>query len=134
MATTTSKKRRTEALRVRVRDDEREALNRLAKALDRKPSELLRRLVREAVNGGPDYFDDGLDELRTAHRELAAVGRNINQLAKAANREKPIVAAELRSELAEVKARVEDVASVYRGAVERARHRMVNRQREGRAG
>ncbi len=133
MTETTAKKRRSEALRVRVRVDEREALNRLAKSLGRKPSEVLRRLVREAVTGGPDFFDDGLDELRAAHRELAAVGRNINQLAKAANRDKPVVASELRGELADVKARVEDVAGVYRGAVERARRRTVKPLREGRA-
>ena len=133
MTETTAKKRRSEALRVRVRDDEREALNRLAKSLDRKPSEILRRLVREAVTGGPDFFDDGLEELRTAHRQLAAVGRNINQLAKAANRDEPIVASELRDELADVKARVEDVAGVYRGAVERARKRTVKPLRKGRA-
>ena len=132
MTETTAKKRRSEALRVRVRDDEREALNRLAKSLDRKPSEILRRLVREAVTGGPDFFDDGLEELRTAHRQLAAVGRNINQLAKAANRDEPIVASELRDELADVKARVEDVAGVYRGAVERARKRTVKPLRKGR--
>ena len=133
MTETTAKKRRSEALRVRVRDDEREALNRLAKSLDRKPSEILRRLVREAVTGGPDFFDDGLEELRTAHRQLAAVGRNINQLAKAANRDEPIVASELRDELADVKARVEDVAGVYRRAVERARKRTVKPLRKGRA-
>ena len=133
MTETTAKKRRSEALRVRVRDDEREALNRLAKSLDRKPSEILRRLVREAVTGGPDFFDDGLEELRTAHRQLAAVGRNISQLAKAANRDEPIVASELRDELADVKARVEDVAGVYRRAVERARKRTVKPLRKGRA-
>ena len=133
MNETTAKKRRSESLRVRVRKDERAALNRLAKSLGRKPSEVLRRLVREAVTGGPDFFDDGLDELRAAHRELAAVGRNINQLAKAANRDERVVASELRGELAEVKARVEDVAGVYRGAVERARRRTVKALREGRA-
>ncbi len=133
MTKTTAKKRRSEALRVRVRVDEREALNRLAKSLGRKPSEVLRRLVREAVTGGPDFFDDGLDELRAAHRELAAVGRNINQLAKAANRDEPVVASELRGELADVKARVDDVAGIYRGAVERARRRTVKALREGRA-
>ncbi len=133
MTKTTAKKRRSESLRVRVRNDEREALKRLAKSLGRKPSEVLRRLVREAVTGGPDFFDDGLDELRAAHRELAAVGRNINQLAKAANRDKPVVASELRGELADVKARVDDVAGIYRGAVERARRRTVKALREGRA-
>ena len=93
------------------------------RSLDLKPSELLRRLVREAVTQGPDYFDDGLEELRAAHRELAAIGRNINQLARAANREEPIVAAELLPALEDAKKQVASVGRVYRDAVERSRRR-----------
>lgn len=133
MTETTTKKRRSEAFRVRVRDDERAGLDRLAQSLKRKPSEIIRRLVREAVTAGPDYFDDGVKELRAAHRQLAAVGRNINQLAKAANRDEPVVSSELRDELAVVMARVEDMAGLYRGAIEQARKRTVKPLREGRA-
>ena len=120
-----AKKPRSKVFHVRVRDDERAALDKLAKSLDRKPSEIIRRLVREAVTTGPDFFDDGLNEMRQAHRQLAAVGRNINQLAKAANRDEPVVSSELRGELADVRARVERVAGVYRTAVERTRKRVV---------
>jgi len=119
----TPRSRRSESLRVRVHAEEREGLRRLAESLDLKPSELLRRLVREAVTQGPDYFDDGLAELRTAHRELAAIGRNINQLARAANREEPIVAAELLPALEDAKSQVAAVGRVYRDAVERSRRR-----------
>ena len=133
MARSTSKTSRSEALRVRVNEEERAGLMQLAASIEQKPSRVLRRLIREAVTGGPDFFDDGLNELRTAHRQLAAVGRNINQLAKAANRAERIVPHELRGELTIVKARVEDLARLYRQALERARARTVNVVRAGRA-
>ncbi len=117
----------SDALRIRIHTDERIALGRLAKSLDEKPSRLVRRLVREAITQGPDFFDDGLAELRAAHRELAAVGRNINQLAKAANREERVVPAQLRRNLAAAKLQVERLAEIYREAVERSRRRTVKR-------
>ena len=117
----------SDSLRVRVHADERIALGRLAKSLDEKPSRLLRRLVREAITQGPDFFDDGVVELRAAHRELAAVGRNINQLAKAANKNEHVVPAQLKRNLAAVKLQVERLAEIYREAVERSRRRTVKR-------
>ena len=117
----------SDSLRVRIHAEERQALGRLAKCLDEKPSRIVRRLVREAITEGPDFFDDGVAELRAAHRELAAVGRNINQLARAANQREPVVSAQLKRNLAAAKLQVERVADFYRAAVERARQRTVNR-------
>ena len=115
---------------MRVRSDEREAFMKLARSLQKRPSELLRRLMREAVTQRPDYFADGLHELREAHRQLAAVGRNVNQLAKAANRDEAIVPSKLRGELASVLTRVERLAEIYRDAVARTRQRTVKVLRE----
>ena len=117
----------SDSLRVRIHAEERQALGRLAKSLDEKPSRIVRRLVREAITEGPDFFDDGVAELRAAHRELAAVGRNINQLARAANQREPVVSAKLKRNLAAAKLQVERVADLYRAAVERARQRTVHR-------
>ena len=133
MTQATRKPRRSEALRVRVNQEERAGLMRLAASIEQKPSRVLRRLIREAVTGGPDFFDDGLNELRMAHQQLAAVGRNINQLAKAANRDERIVPHELRSELSDARARVEDLARLYRQAVVRAHVRSAKPMEEGRA-
>lgn len=118
---------KTSSLRVRVNPEEHAALQRLAKSLDEKPSQVVRRLVREAITGGPEYFEDGLAEIRAAHRELAAVGRNINQLARAANRDERVVSKDLRRNLAAAKQQVERVATLYREAVERVQQRNVNR-------
>ena len=70
---------------VRLREAEWVGLKQLAAALDQPPSRIMRRLIREALTGGPDYFDDGLLELRRMRTELAAIGRNLNQLSRTAN-------------------------------------------------
>ena len=70
---------------VRLRADEDAGLKKLAADLGQAPSRIMRRLIREALTGGPDYFDDGLLELRRMRTELAAIGRNLNQLARTAN-------------------------------------------------
>lgn len=114
-------------LHVRVKPDERKALEKLAKSLDEKPSAVVRRLLREAVTGGPEYFGDGLKEIRTAHRELAAVGRNVNQIAKAANRDEKVVGKDLKRNLAAAKQQVDRLARIYGDAVERVHRRNVER-------
>ena len=114
-------------LHVRIRPAERKALDKLARSLDEKPSGVVRRLLREAITGGPEYFNDGLQELRAAHRELAAVGRNINQLAKAANRDEPVVSKDLRRNLAAAKQQVDRLTGIYRAAVDRVQLRNVSR-------
>ena len=98
MSIKSQRKRReihSEALRVRVRPEERKALQEFAATLGQTPSRIIRRLIREAITGGPDYFKDELLDLRRVSRELAAIGRNLNQLAKAANRGERVDAAEV---------------------------------------
>ena len=70
---------------VRLRAEEEAGLKELAATLGQPPSRIIRRLIREAVTGGPDYFNDGVHELERMSRELAAIGRNLNQLSRAAN-------------------------------------------------
>ena len=71
---------------VRLRDQEWAGLTQLAENLGETPSRIIRRLVREAITGGPDYFDDGLLDLRRMSRALNSIGSNLNQLSRAANR------------------------------------------------
>ena len=71
---------------VRLRDQEWAGLKQLAEDLNETPSRIIRRLVREAITGGPDYFDDGLLDLRRMSRALNSIGSNLNQLSRAANR------------------------------------------------
>ena len=73
-------------LHVRLYPKEEAGVRQLAENLGETPSRLIRRLIREALTGGPDYFEDGLVDLRRMQRELASIGRNLNQLTRAANR------------------------------------------------
>ena len=49
---------------VRLWTEEKEGLAQLAETLGETPSRVIRRLIREAINGGPDYFEDGEGEIR----------------------------------------------------------------------
>ena len=115
----------SETVTIRLRADEKAALQVEAARAGVRPSRLLRRMVRELANGAPDYFDDGLTETRAAHRELAAIGRNLNQLAKMAQRGEHFAVTELGDELRDVAAQVEAVRCLYRDALDKARKRSV---------
>lgn len=86
----------SEVTRVRLRQAELAGLQALGKALGLSPSRIIRCLIREAINGGPDFFDNGEVELRTMRQHLTAIGRNLNQLARAVNRGDVIAGEELR--------------------------------------
>jgi len=72
-------------IHIRVTDAEKTALDKLAARYGVKRSALTRRLVREAIRGRANYFEDGVKELYSAHRELSAIGRNLNQIAARLN-------------------------------------------------
>ena len=76
---------KSEALRVRLYEEEKIAFDALAASLDVSTSELLRRMVREAVGTGPSLFDDGIGGLVDAGNAVGAVGRNVNQITRAIN-------------------------------------------------
>ena len=51
--------RRSRVAGIRLREEEWTGLKQLAETLGTTPSRVIRRLIREAINGGPDYFEDG---------------------------------------------------------------------------
>lgn len=101
---------------VRLREEEWTAFQQFAGQLDETPSRIIRRLIREAITGGPDYFDDGLLELRRMRTALNAVGRNLNQLTKAANQGQAVEDAALRRVINAVRVQVAAVEALYRRA------------------
>ena len=105
---------------VRLSLAEDTGLKALGAALDLPPSRIHRRLIREAINGGPDYFADGVQELRLLHVHLAAVGRNLNQLVKAANRGEPLVSADVLRVLDVVRLQLRTIEDRSRRAIDAA--------------
>jgi len=118
---------RSQAVRVRIREDEAKAFRSLCAKLERTPSEVLRRLLREAVTGGPEYFSDGLAELKRCRLEMAAIGRNVNQLAKHANRGDGVVPSQLREELKATHDALERLRSLYNDAIRRVSKRSIRK-------
>ena len=105
---------------VRLRPKEEAGLHTLAAALGVPPSRLIRRLIREAINGGPDYFPDGVKEIRMMHVHLSAVGRNLNQLVKAVNRGELVLSEDVQRVLDVVRLQVAGIDDHYLKAVRAA--------------
>ena len=114
------KRGRTGVVNVRLWTEEKEGLAQLAETLGETPSRVLRRLIREAINGGPDYFEDGAGEIRRMRYELTRIGRNLNQFARAVNRGERVMSADLRRAFNACTVQTEAVKLVYRRAVEAA--------------
>ena len=108
---------RSRAGAVRFREEEWDGLKKMAENLGETPSRIMRRLVREALNGGPDYFDDGVIDLRRMHRELASIGRNLNQMTKAVNRGQVVNGEEMRAVINAAVVQMEAVKGLYSQAV-----------------
>ena len=117
--------RRSGVAHVRLRPEEAAALKALAADLGQTPSRIIRRLIREAINGRPDYFKDELVDLREATRELAAIGRNLNQLSRAANRGEAVSGPAVRRVVNAAMVQMEGVKGLYLQALETVAKRAV---------
>ena len=104
----------------RLREEEWAGLKQLAENLNETPSRIIRRLVREALNGGPDYFDDGVLDLRRMYRELNSIGSNLNQLSRAANRGGTVSGEDVRRVINAGIVQMEAVKGLYKRAVKAA--------------
>ncbi|MGZ5009434.1 MAG: plasmid mobilization relaxosome protein MobC [Methylobacter sp.] len=65
----------------------KEAIKERAKPKGMVPSRWVTALIQSNLTGQPVMTDAELIALRTSNRELAALGRNINQIARALNRD-----------------------------------------------
>lgn len=108
---------------VRLRLEEEAGLHALGQALGLSPSRILRCLLREAINGGPDFFDNGEVELRTLRQHLTAIGRNLNQLTRAVHRGEAVDVVELRGVINAVRIQVAAVEELHMRTIEAAAKR-----------
>ena len=115
--------RRSRVAGIRLREEEWGGLVQLAETLGTTPSRVIRRLIREAINGGPDYFEDGEGDIRRMHYELTRIGRNLNQFARAVNRGERVMSADLRRAFNACTVQTEAVKQVYFRAVQAAARR-----------
>jgi Bacterial mobilisation protein (MobC) len=76
---------KSDRVTVRFTKAEGRILLKLSSARGLKRSAYLSGLFRAQATGEPYFTDDEIGSLRDANRQLAAVGRNVNQIAKALN-------------------------------------------------
>jgi hypothetical protein len=114
------------AVQLRLTPAERTALRALASARGETVARLLRRAVREIVTGGPDLFDDGLKLLSETARQLAAAGRNLNQIAATLNSGDYAYGSDIANANRELRIAVNDTQARYADLVRASRERWLS--------
>ena len=117
--------RKSRRFTIRLRPAESEALDRIAQLTNQPASHILRRLLREAATGGPDFFRDDIIDLRTLHRQMAAIGNNLNQLVRSINRGEQVAPDDLRWVVHAARAQLTVVRETYMKAVQAAVQRAI---------
>lgn len=117
--------RHSDVFRVRLRRAEGAAFKHLAETINEPPGRVLRRLVREAITGGPDFFRDDIIDLRTLHRQVAAIGNNLNQLVRSINRGEQVAPDDLRRVVHAAHVQLTVVRETYMKAVQAAVQRAI---------
>lgn len=77
----------SEATRLRLTEAEQKAFIQFAKQAGESRARLLRKAVRDMVGLGPDMLRADLESFREAVYQVAAIGRNLNQVARVLNAE-----------------------------------------------
>ena len=97
----------------------------MAEATGQTPSQVIRQLIRIAATGGPDFVGEEKIDLRMNARQLAAIGRNLNQLVRAINRGEQVAPDDLRRVLNATRVQFTVVHQTYLNAVRAAVRRIV---------
>ena len=85
-STEVRKQRKTEQMIFRATPDERRALKGYADKRGVSMARVLRKIVRELVSDDTvDLFEDDMAGLVAVRRQLSAIGRNVNQVARKIN-------------------------------------------------
>lgn len=77
----------SEATRLRLTEAEQKAFIVFAERAGESRARLLRKAVRDMVGLGPDMLRADLESFREAVYQVAAIGRNLNQVARVLNAE-----------------------------------------------
>ncbi len=70
-------------IQTRLTIDEDVAFNKLVERYGESRSRLIRKMIREAVNGEPDLLTDEQSLLKIAIRQLIGIANNLNQVTMA---------------------------------------------------
>lgn len=74
---------KTQALQVRLTDEEAKAFKQVADAFGENRASLARKMIRETINQTPDLLQDEKSLFMVAVRQLVGIAHNLNQITKA---------------------------------------------------
>jgi len=117
---------KTTMLHVRLTEEEAEAFKRLAGSVGENRARLLRKMIRESVNGIPDLLHDEQSLLMVAIRQLVGIAHNLNQITAAMHSGKTHRSVD-EGYLTEIKKYVSSTTSSLEDCVKKTRSRWVKR-------
>jgi len=106
---------------VRMPEQDYHGFHKLAEFLKASPGRLMRHLIHEYILGQPDPLPEHLKSFREAVYQFAAAGRNLNQLARAANSRQQLDPRELREVCEALHAALNKVNAELKGYMSRRR-------------
>jgi hypothetical protein len=112
---------------VRLTLEEKAAFKRVAGACDTTRSRLLRKIIRELIGEGPDLLANDMRVMEEMLFQIAAVGRNLNQMVKLLYRGQQPIPEHIHPMLSDLQKEVQTVREELRLVVERSRNRWVAR-------
>jgi len=123
---------KTTALMFRVTEDEKQALQKLAEKLGITISELMRRIARETISHGPSFFTFEHKAVSAMTRQLSALGRNINQIARRVNSGQCQADPLSQGQISELKTTVAEARAILISVLDNSRSRRVILRKTGR--
>jgi hypothetical protein len=112
-------------INVRVNEAEGLALRRLAEQLQTSRSRLLRKVIRESIGEGPDLLPHEMKHFDQAVFQLAALGRNLNQLLKLVHSGQVMVSSQEQALMVDIRTQVEYLKKQTLIVIDRTRDRWV---------
>lgn len=108
-------------LNTRLTEAELHALDELLEALGTTRAEFMRKAMREATAAGPDPIKNDMKTFREAVYQLAAVGRNFNQMVRVMNSGDQPDPERLRAMLEEIRSVLRKLDQEWNAVVLRSR-------------
>lgn len=107
----------------RISAPEKQALAEFAADCNLSVNAVIVKVLREVLDAGPYLIADDLSELSEATQQLAAIGRNLNQIVRAINSNHDRKIAIDADYLASINAHVDGVAAAVGRLMERQKER-----------
>lgn len=114
---------KTETVRVRLSQLEKQAVGEFAEDCNLSVNALIEKVLREVIGAGPHLLSDDLKVLDEATQQLAAIGRNLNQIVRAMNSSQGRNITIDSGYLATIKGHVDQVAIAVAGMIDQQKAR-----------